>query len=350
MEKIVISTAEIAETASPAEQPARLEPKLPPPVPWWARVSMSPLVLVLPVLCLVTLVLRLAMRGLPPRTRYAWLAFLSSLLMVSGILTSAATVVAVSLAPLPSIVGEGLSEFDERTQFPALPASSVMSAREVSEQLKPLVVVISPAARSWFSRREAPSASFGAGVLLHAGTDGYLIATARHVIDGSLNSIGPNRALVASSSGTWSGADVIARHNKLDLLLLWVRRQDGTANFELPIAPATDVEQGQNIYVIGHPQGLRFTLSTGIVSRTDKDVFQISAPVSPGNSGGPMFDDRGHLAGIVTSMVDKSSNPNAENLNFAVRADAMLNPSGWNFLGDGRKRLDDVLNAQKTQH
>ena len=52
-------------------------------------------------------------------------------------------------------------------------------------------------------------------------------------------------------------------------------------------------------------------------------TIQMSAPVSPGNSGGPVFDDRGNLVAIVTSMVDKHGDPNAENLNFAVRADAL---------------------------
>jgi S1-C subfamily serine protease len=289
------------------------------------------------------------MRGLPPRTRYAWLAFLSSLLIVSGIVTSTAAVLVISLAPLPSAVSEGLSDFDETTHFAALPTASPMSAKDVSEQLKPLVTVISPAWRTWFTHREAPSASFGAGILLQAGPAGYLIATARHVIDGSPSSNSRTRALVAAGSGTWAGADVIARHKTLDVALLWVKREQGAGSFVLPIATASEVEQGENIFIIGHPQGLRFTLSTGIVSRIDKDVIQISAPVSPGDSGGPMFDERGHLAGIVTSMIDKSSNPNAENLNFAVRADALLERSDWVFLNSGREQLDAFVNSQKRQ-
>lgn len=68
MEKIVISSAEVAETQSPAEQPTRLEPKLAPAVPRWAKWALAPLVLLLPLLCLVAIVLRVAMRGLPPRT------------------------------------------------------------------------------------------------------------------------------------------------------------------------------------------------------------------------------------------------------------------------------------------
>jgi hypothetical protein len=42
-------------------------------------------------------------------------------------------------------------------------------------------------------------------------------------------------------------------------------------------------------------------------------------------------------------MVDKNGNPNAENLNFAVRADALLDDSKWDFSKFGRKRLTDYL-------
>lgn len=347
MEKIVISSREVAETATPAEQPTCPEPKLAPPISLWARVALSPLVLVLPALCLVAIVIRVAMRNLPPRNRYAWLGFLQSLLIVSGFLTSVAFVLAMSFAPLPSIVAEGLGDFDESTQFAALPSASTMTAKEVSEKLKPLVTVIAPAWRTWFTHREIPSASFGAGVLLQAGSEGYLIATARHVVEESLSGESEGRALVATSSGIWAGAEVVGRHKTLDLALLWVKRREGSGSFVLPVASVPEVSQGENIFIIGHPQGLRFTLSTGIVSRIEKDTIQITAPVSPGNSGGPVFDDRGHLAGIVTSMIDKGSNPNAENLNFAVRADALLDGSEWLFSETGRTRFDAFANAQK---
>jgi S1-C subfamily serine protease len=350
LEKIVIGATEIAQVAPAPEQPSRLEPKLPPPIPMWARAAMCPLVLILPVLCLVTLALRVAMRGLPPRTRYAWLTFLSSLLIVSGILTSAAAVLAVSFVPLPAIVSRSLTELDTMSTFPALPTATPMSAKDVSAQLKPLVAVITSARRSWFTHNDMPSAGFGAGVLLAADAEGYLILTARHVIDESLRSRDGTRALVAMASGTWAGADVVARHKNLDLLLLWVPRESGTGSFVQPVEQGSKVSEGENIFVIGHPQGLRFTLSTGIISRADKDALQISAPVSPGNSGGPVYDDRGNLVGIVTSMVDRGSNPNAENLNFAVRADAVLQSAGWEFRGDGRKRLENFESIRPPKH
>jgi S1-C subfamily serine protease len=259
-------------------------------------------------------------------------------------------VLSFSFAPLPSVVGTGLGELDEQTVFPMLPTAGPMSAKEVSGKLKPLVAVISPARRSWFTREEMPSASFGAGTLLQANSEGYLFVTARHVIDGASWNVARagSRGLITMASGGWGGADVVARHRRLDLLLLWVPREAGTGSFVQPLAKPAGPAEGENVFVIGHPEGLRFTLSTGIVSRVQGSTIQISAPVSPGNSGGPVFDDRGDLVGIVTSMVDKHGDPNAENLNFAVNAQALLQDSGWDFTGFGRRRLTDFI-AQGEQ-
>lgn len=353
MEKIVIGSQEVAQvTVPPPDLPPRLEPKLPPPVPSWMKVVLSPLVLLLPVLCVLTIVLRFAMRGLPPRTRFAWLSFLSTLLIVSGLITSVGSVLAVSFVPLPTFVSGSLGELDTRSSFPTLPSIKGLTATDVSQELKPLVAVISPARRTWFSHNETLSNGFGAGVLLEAGPEGYLLLTARHVIDESLMSRGGNRALVAMATGTWAGADVIGRHKNLDLCLIWLPRESGSASFVQPVLGQSAVNEGENIFVIGHPQGLRFTLSTGIISRRDHDAIQISAPVSPGNSGGPVYDEHGNLVAIVTSMVDRSMSPNAENLNFAVRADAVLEPDRWDLSGDGRKRLSQFVEetSKKSQH
>jgi S1-C subfamily serine protease len=172
------------------------------------------------------------------------------------------------------------------------------------------------------------------------------------VVDGFNWSLGGKNehALVAMATGTWAAAEVVARHKDLDLLLLWVRRESGNSQFAQPVASQKDVNDGESIFVIGHPEGLRFTLSTGIVSRIEPSMLQMSAPVSPGNSGGPVFDDHGNLVAIVTSMVDKHNDPNAENLNFAVRANALLEDSGWEFPNGTRKRLEDFRASQAGPH
>src|SRR5215831_15002738 len=115
MDKIVISPNEITEIKEAPDQPAKLEPKLAPAIPWWARLSVGILAICLPLLCLVAIILRVALRGQAPRVRYAWTGYLSTLLIISGFLTSASAVVFFSAggnfqAPL---AGNGLAELDE---------------------------------------------------------------------------------------------------------------------------------------------------------------------------------------------------------------------------------------------
>jgi S1-C subfamily serine protease len=295
----------------------------------------------------VAIILRVAFRGQAPRIRYAWTAFLSTLLIVSGFLTSAASILLFSFGSVPAIVATGLPELDERTNFPALPANKDLSGADASSELKPLVAVIAPTEQSYFSKHEVLSNSYGAGLLLEADDKGYLFATARHVIGlGAWTIKDKHRAMISLASGVWAGAEVVARHTNLDIVLVWMPRHSGTAEFVQPIATP---KEGQTIYVIGHPQGLKYTLSTGIISRMEDSTLQISAPVSPGNSGGPVYDLQGNLLGVVSSTLDKSYQPNAENLNFAVTAQALLKDSGWEFAKDGREKLDEYLKAIKNR-
>lgn len=81
------------------------------------------------------------------------------------------------------------------------------------------------------------------------------------------------------------------------------------------------VKTGDHITVLGAPLGLENTLSDGIVSavRTagSSRLFQTSAPISHGSSGGPLFDDYGNVIGLAVSALEAG-----ENLNFAVPIDS----------------------------
>ncbi len=346
MDKIVISQDELIDSKVDPQQTPRVEPRLAPAIPWYTRVGLGALVLALPLLCLVAIILRVAFRSQPPRIRHAWTAYLSTLLIISGFLTSLATVVLFSLGPVPAVVSSGLADLDERTDYPKLPSQVSLSGADVSHQLKSLVAVISPAAQSLFGKREMLSMSFGAGMLLQATPTGYLFATARHVVNGAgqIATKTPH-AMISLESGVWSSADVIATRKDLDIAIVWVARHSGAAPFLQPIA---DARQGEQIFVIGHPEGLRFTLSTGIVSRTENSTLQVSAPISPGNSGGPVYDHLGNLVGIVSYTFDKSMSPNAENLNFAVTASSLLQEIGWDFAQGGREHLLDFWRGSKS--
>jgi len=86
------------------------------------------------------------------------------------------------------------------------------------------------------------------------------------------------------------------------------------------IRPFESLEIGETVYAIGNPQGLQRTLSDGLLSgmRVLKDfrMLQTTAPISPGSSGGGLFDARGNLIGITTS-----TRVNSQNINFAIPAE-----------------------------
>ncbi|WP_169747045.1 S1C family serine protease [Edaphobacter aggregans] len=309
---------------------------------------MASLVPVLPLLCIVAIVLKIAFRTQPPRVRYALVSYLSTLLVVSGVLATVATVLVVSFVPIPAIVNNGLPSLDEQTDFPLLASADALSSADVSSRLKPLVIVVSPAVRLW-NGQEIASQSFGAGVLLEAAQSGYLFATANHVANhGPLrNGSPPPHVMIATAAGVWSNAEVVAIAAPQDLALLWVPRHSGSARFVQPIAEATD---GEDVFVIGHPEGLKYSLSTGIVSGLREEAIQISAAISPGNSGGPVYDSHGQLIGIVSSKFDHTRDANAENLGFAVRAQLLRDAARWSFYGSGRQRLEAYVDdLQKTQ-
>ncbi len=82
----------------------------------------------------------------------------------------------------------------------------------------------------------------------------------------------------------------------------------------------TDIAVGEHVYALGAPRALERTLTEGLVSglRSAKghNLIQTSAPLSPGSSGGGLFDERGNLLGITTL----ASLPGSQNLNFAIAA------------------------------
>lgn len=96
----------------------------------------------------------------------------------------------------------------------------------------------------------------------------------------------------------------------------------------LPIVKLGDLEKtriGEKIYVISSPQGLENTISDGILSgkrevEDDKTILQITAPISPGSSGGPVFNQNGQVIGIATFLLKES-----QNLNFAMPAGGIKN-------------------------
>lgn len=65
---------------------------------------------------------------------------------------------------------------------------------------------------------------------------------------------------------------------------------------------AGDVEQGQVIYIRGNPLGSNNVLAQGIIAKLDGDLVFLDCSALPGNSGGPVYDEKGGLVGILTNV------------------------------------------------
>jgi len=87
----------------------------------------------------------------------------------------------------------------------------------------------------------------------------------------------------------------------------------------LPIGDSTKLAVGDTVYAVGNPRGLEGTFSQGIVSSIrhidSATLLQITAPISPGSSGGPILNERGEVVGVAVATFK-----DGQNLNFAIPA------------------------------
>ncbi|WP_236033544.1 S1C family serine protease [Belnapia mucosa] len=135
---------------------------------------------------------------------------------------------------------------------------------------------------------------------------------------------------IRTSSGAELSATVAATDQQRDLALLTVRGDPGPV---LSFRSGPEVRRGEGVVTYGFPlSGILSsgpTLTTGDVSalaglRDNAAQFQISAPVQPGNSGGPLFDLAGNVMGVIVSKLNaqriaQSTGDIPQNVNFAVK-------------------------------
>lgn len=154
----------------------------------------------------------------------------------------------------------------------------------------------------------------GLGSGFVAGKDGR-VATSLHV----LASGGPI-TVVLPDSRELSDLEVMAIDEVHDLAVL---RVHGIKTAALPLGDSASVRAGERVVAIGHPLGLDHTVSDGLVSAVrqltpELSLLQISAPISPGSSGGPLLNDRGEVIGVATLVLVQG-----QNLNFAIPINAV---------------------------
>ena len=139
-----------------------------------------------------------------------------------------------------------------------------------------------------------------------------LIATNYHVIAGAAN----GTAKLVGKYTTYKIEGWTATDEENDLALLQV---SAYGIKPLPLGNSDAVKIGETVYVAGNPKGLEGTFSDGIISsRRDKytkERFQMTTPISPGSSGGPVLNGKGEVIGV---SVAAHRDLDAQNLNFAI--------------------------------
>ncbi|MBQ9115754.1 MAG: trypsin-like peptidase domain-containing protein [Clostridia bacterium] len=152
--------------------------------------------------------------------------------------------------------------------------------------------------------------------------DGYIV-TNHHVTNGT------DAIRVTLSDGSTHIAEIIGQDSMTDIAVIKMTVESGVTLTPAPLGVSANVRLGQRVLVIGNPLDVGITVSTGIVSCTNReillngekiDTIQTDASVSPGNSGGGMFDVYGNLIGIICA---KTSANSAEGLGYAVPIDTV---------------------------
>ena len=137
------------------------------------------------------------------------------------------------------------------------------------------------------------------------------IVTNFHVIEGAAQ----GTAKLVGKYTRYQIEGIIATDKDNDLAVLKVTAYGITP---LPLGDSDTVNIGAKVYVAGNPKGLEGTFSDGLISRRErypKKRLQMTAPISPGSSGGPVLNSKGQVIGISVSVHRALD---AQNLNFAI--------------------------------
>lgn len=148
--------------------------------------------------------------------------------------------------------------------------------------------------------------SLGSGFFVRDGE----VASNLHVVEGGARGY----AKIIGQSAMYDIEGITAVDPERDLVVLKI---SGARAAALTLGNSESVQVGETVYAVGNPQGLEGTFSHGIVSSirevgTDK-LLQITAPISPGSSGGPVLCGKGEVVGVSVATFR-----GGQNLNFAI--------------------------------
>ena len=201
-----------------------------------------------------------------------------------------------------------------------------LSTQDVASLVSPSVVVITTeqmvsSGISWFGDSyNYVQSGAGSGVIISQ--DGYIL-TCAHVIDGA-----SNVSVQLYDSDQQYTATVVGSDSVADIAVLKI---DATGLTPAVIGDSDSLAVGEEVIAVGNPLGtLGGTVTNGIISalnrqvtveNTEMTLIQTNAAVSPGNSGGGLFNANGELIGVVNA---KSSYSEAEGIGFAIPIDSAM--------------------------
>jgi len=212
---------------------------------------------------------------------------------------------ALLLLPLHLAAQTGTPATRSRIPTPARD-NRVLSVKEIVQRESPAIVAI------YNLDEKGELRGTGTGFIVRSTG---VVVTNYHVIDGASD------AMVKLKNGeVYDHVMVIEADPRRDIAVLKIRAINPPT---VTLGNSSRVEAGDRAIAIGNPKGLEHTVSDGLVSAHRMDlpgkegtsIFQISAPISPGSSGGPLYNERGEVIGITTAYLAAEG---AQNLNFAV--------------------------------
>ena len=139
--------------------------------------------------------------------------------------------------------------------------------------------------------------STGTGFII---SEDGLVITNSHVVNGEAFTHG-----FIGNSIKLTELEVIADYGPQDVDLCLLKIVDSSSSPFLEIETEEDVQIGDSIYTIGNPKGLGLSLSKGTVSRISRNGdIQLDLTLNPGNSGGPLLNEKGKVIGVVSYLLD----------------------------------------------
>jgi S1-C subfamily serine protease len=161
---------------------------------------------------------------------------------------------------------------------------------------------------------------------------GGIVGTNAHVISDA-NRI---EIIIKNEIGTFVyNAKVLLNDNKNDVALLQISDSTFKGFSSIPYQLVEKVDVGEKVFTIGYPlndvMGTNFKVNDGIVSSTsgindDVRYLQISVPIQPGNSGGPLFNKDGNIIAITSARLNSNAvGTQVENVNYAIKIGYLLN-------------------------